>query len=158
MERPARVGSRAVGGKERPVSSTVVVGYDGRAGGDAALDEAIRISRDLGCRVVCVFAYEPPARAGGEVADLREKLREMGAELEVSAHERLSEAGVDHELVLIDSRPGPGIAQVAEERDARMIIVGGAGEAPLKGALLGATPHKLLNLTDRPVLVVRSAD
>ncbi len=39
-----------------------------------------------------------------------------------------------------------------------MIIVGGAGEAPLKGALLGATPHKLLNLTERPVLVVRSVE
>ena len=140
------------------MSGTLVVGYDGRDGGEAALDEAIRMGRELDCRLVLVFAYEPAARAGGEVADLRATLKEMGAELEVSAHQRLAEAGIEHELVLIDSRPAPGIAQVAEERDARMIIVGGAGEAPLKGALLGATPHKLLNLTDRPVLVVRSAE
>lgn len=145
-------------GKEFEVSGTLVVGYDGRDGGEAALDEAIGMARELECRLVLVFAYEPAARAGGEVADLRATLKEMGSELEVSAHQRLEQAGIEHELVLIDSRPAPGLAQVAEERDARMIIVGGAGEAPLKGALLGATPHKLLNLTDRPVLVVRSVE
>ena len=138
------------------MSDTIVVGYDGRAGGNAALDEAMKMAEDLGCSLVLVFAYEPAARAGGEVADLRATLKEMGAELEVTAHQKLSAKGIEHELVLIDSRPAPGLAQVAEERDARMVIVGGAGEAPLKGALLGATPHKLLNLTDRPVLVVRS--
>lgn len=138
------------------MSGTIVVGYDGRGGGEAALEEGMRLAADLGCRLVLVFAYEPPARAGGEVADLREKLKEMGAGLEVTAHDRLSAAGVEHELVLIDARPANGLAQVADERDARMIIVGGAGEAPLRGALLGATPHKLLNETDRPVLVVRS--
>lgn len=138
--------------------STIVVGYDGRDGGDAALDEAMVLARELDCGLTLVFAYEPPARAGGEVADLRAILKEMGAELEVAAHEKLANKGIEHELVLIDSRPAPGLAQVAEERDARMVIVGGAGEAPLKGALLGATPHKLLNLTDRPVLVVRSPE
>lgn len=140
------------------MSETIVVGYDGRAGGEAALDESMRLASDLGCRLVLVFAYEPPARAGGEVADLRETIKEMGAMLEVSAHEKLSSAGIDHELVLIDARPARGLAQVADERDAKMIVVGGAGEAPLKGALLGATPHKLLNQTDRPVLVVRAPE
>ncbi|MFM8519984.1 MAG: universal stress protein [Solirubrobacterales bacterium] len=136
----------------------MVVGYDGRDGGDAALEEATKLAVELDCRLVLVFAYEPPARAGGEVADLRATLKEMGAELEIAAHEKLADKAVEHELVLIDSRPALGLAQVAEERDARMVIVGGAGEAPLKGALLGATPHKLLNLTDRPVLVVRSPE
>lgn len=140
------------------MSGTIVVGYDGRVGGEAALDEAMRLALDLGCSLVLVFAYEPPARVGGEVADLREKLKEIGASIEAPAHERLEAAGIEHELVLIDSRPATGLAQVAEERDARMIVVGGAGDAPLKGALLGATPHKLLNQTERPVLVVRSDD
>jgi nucleotide-binding universal stress UspA family protein len=138
------------------MSRPIVVGYDGRGGGEAALDEAMTLAADLGCALVLVFAYEPSARAGGEVADLREKIKEMGAGLEVSAHAKLERAGIEHELVLIDSRPANGLSQVADERDARMIVVGGAGEAPLRGALLGATPHKLLNQTDRPVLVVRA--
>ena len=46
------------------------------------------------------------------------------------------------------------LLEVAEERDARMIVVGSYGEAPLKGAILGSTPNKLLHIADRPVLVV----
>ena len=135
----------------------LVIGYYGRGGGKAALEEAIRLAEKMDCGLVLVFAYEPAARAGGEVGELRETLRLMGAELEIEAEARVKETGLDYELVLIDSRPAPGLVQVADERDARMIIVGGAGETPLVGALLGATPHKVLQLTDRPVLVVRSA-
>jgi nucleotide-binding universal stress UspA family protein len=47
---------------------------------------------------------------------------------------------------------------VAEERDARMIVVGSYGERPLKSLLVGATPNKLLHLAERPVLVVRAPD
>ena len=136
----------------------ILVGFDGRAGGVAALREAIKLTREFGGRLVVVFAYEPPARAGGELADLRETLRQMGSEIEVQAKEMLDSAGVEYELVLADARPAPGLAQLADAHDARMIVVGGAGEAPLTGALLGAVPHKLLQLTDRPVLVVRSVE
>ena len=41
--------------------------------------------------------------------------------------------------------------------DAQMIVVGSYGEKPLKGALIGSTAHKLLHLSERPVLVVRAA-
>lgn len=136
----------------------ILVGFDGREGGVAALKEAINMTRIFGGRLVVVFAYEPPARAGGEVADLRETLRQMGTEIETQAREMLDSAGIEYELVLADARPAPGLAQLAEAHDARMIVVGGAGEAPLTGALLGAVPHKLLQLTDRPVLVVRSVE
>ncbi len=136
----------------------ILVGFDGREGGVAALKEAVRLARELDGRLVVVFAYEPPARAGGEVADLRETLRQMGTEIEIEARRLLESAGVEYELVLADARPAPGLAQLAEAHDARMIVVGGAGEAPLTGALLGAVPHKLLQLTDRPVLVVRSVE
>jgi nucleotide-binding universal stress UspA family protein len=35
-----------------------------------------------------------------------------------------------------------------------MIVVGTHGEHPLAGAVLGSVPHKLLHLSDLPVLVV----
>jgi nucleotide-binding universal stress UspA family protein len=37
-----------------------------------------------------------------------------------------------------------------------MIIVGSYGGPPLKGALIGSTAHRLLRLSERPVLVVRA--
>ena len=57
--------------------------------------------------------------------------------------------------LLVHDKPSAGLVGLAEENDARMIIVGSYGEPPLKGALIGSTAHKLLHLSERPVLVVR---
>jgi nucleotide-binding universal stress UspA family protein len=35
-----------------------------------------------------------------------------------------------------------------------MIVVGSYGEAPLKAMIIGSTPHRLIHVTDTPVLVV----
>ena len=45
---------------------------------------------------------------------------------------------------------------LVDRHDARIIVVGSYGEAPLKGALVGSTAHKLVHLSERPVLVVRA--
>ena len=58
------------------------------------------------------------------------------------------------EAVIVERSPAQALAELAAERDARVIVVGTRGESPIRGALLGSTPHKLLQLSDRPVLVV----
>ena len=57
-------------------------------------------------------------------------------------------------MVLVAERPAEALVKLGAERDARMLVVGTYGESPLKGALLGSTPHKLLAISERPVLVV----
>ena len=39
--------------------------------------------------------------------------------------------------------------------DAGVIVMGSRGRSDLTGLLLGSTAHKVIHLTDRPVLVVR---
>ncbi len=56
--------------------------------------------------------------------------------------------------MIVERAPAEALVDLAHERDARVIVVGTRGESPLRGALLGSTPHKLLHLADRPVLVV----
>jgi nucleotide-binding universal stress UspA family protein len=55
---------------------------------------------------------------------------------------------------VVEAAPAHAITDVAERMSARLIVVGTRGESPLRGALVGSTPHKLLQLADRPVLVV----
>ena len=43
----------------------------------------------------------------------------------------------------------------AKEHDASVIIMGSRGRGGFAGALLGSTAHKVIHLTDRPVMVVR---
>jgi nucleotide-binding universal stress UspA family protein len=134
--------------------SSIVVGYDGSQCGAAALAEAVRLAKGLGDVVVLVFGYAPPGIWGGEIAEHEEAIAEFGEKVMAEAR-RVTEAdGVEAEYELVAKRPAEAVAGVAEARDARMIVVGSYGDAPLKGAILGSTPYRLLHQADRPVLVV----
>jgi nucleotide-binding universal stress UspA family protein len=132
----------------------IVVGYDGSACGKAALEEALRLARGLGDRVVIVFGYAPPGMWGGEIAEHEEAIEELGEKVMGEARSRAESAGVEAEIELVAKKAADAIAGVAESRDARMIVVGSYGEVPLKGVIIGSTPYKLLHMSQCPVLVV----
>jgi len=47
------------------------------------------------------------------------------------------------------------IMSLARERDAGVIVMGSRGRGDLAGLLVGSTAHKVIHLSDRPVVVVR---
>jgi nucleotide-binding universal stress UspA family protein len=132
----------------------IVVGYDGSACGDAALASALGLAAELGDRVTVVFGYAPPGLWGGEIAEHEEAIEELGEKVMVKAKAQAAEKGVEIEAQLIPKRAAEALIEVAEQRDARMIVVGSFGDPPLKGMILGSTPNKLLHMSERPILVV----
>ena len=135
----------------------IVVGYDGTEGARAALDEALSLAKVLGAHVHLAFAFSS-TRFGGELRDLDEAIAERGATvLEHGVHQAAA-AGVEVTSEFRKTDPAEGLIEIADERDARMIIVGSNGERPLKSAIVGSTPTRLLHLSDRPVLVVRAPE
>ena len=134
---------------------TQVVGYDGTDGARAALDAAVGLAAELGDGVVVVFAHVT-SRLGGEVRDYDDAVREHGRGVLEEARSIAREAGVEVELVMRELSSAEALIAVADEHDARMIVVGSYGERPLKSALVGSTPTRLLHLSERPVLVVRA--
>jgi nucleotide-binding universal stress UspA family protein len=133
----------------------LVVGYDGTPGAQAAAAEALSLASDLGAEVVFAFAYWTNPQ-GGDVADMLAALRDLG---EAHLREALStaeSAGVTARSELVNAVPSVGLVDLADRHDARIIVVGSYGEAPLKCALVGSTAHKLVHLSERPVLVVRA--
>jgi nucleotide-binding universal stress UspA family protein len=134
--------------------SQIVIGYDGSDCGKAALREALGIAAALGDKVVVVFGYSPPGLWGGEIVEHEEAIEELGQKLMEEAQHQAAAAGVEAELQMVAKKAVNAIVDVAETRDARMIVVGSYGDAPLKGMIIGSTPYKLLHLSQRPVLVV----
>ena len=134
--------------------SALVVGYDGTDGARAAIREAARLAPLLQAPVVAAFAFGTPP-VGGEVADLSATLRERGESVLEEGMRTLRAAGVDARAELLDTKPAEGLVALADREDAQMIVVGSYGERPLRGVLLGSTPHRLVHLSQRPVLVVR---
>jgi nucleotide-binding universal stress UspA family protein len=132
----------------------IVVGYDGSPAGEAALDQALELSSELGDGVVVVFGYAPPGIWGGEIAEHEEAIEELGEKVTKQAREQAASRGAEIEVELVAERAVKALMDVAERRQARMIVVGSFGEPQLKGMILGSTPNKLLHLAERPVLVV----
>jgi nucleotide-binding universal stress UspA family protein len=132
----------------------IVLGYDASPGARRALDQAIDLARTFGDRLVIGFGVHPPGLGGGEGAEHRQALREEAVRLTDDALVLAREAGVDAEVALVDERPADALTSLGDQHGARMIVVGSYGESAMKGAILGSTPHKLLHLAQRPVLVV----
>ena len=134
--------------------STIVVGYDGSDCGKAALGEGLRLAEGLGDRVVVVFGYAPPGIWGGEIVEHEEAIEEYGQKVMEGARAETEASSVEAEMRLVAKKPSEALVEVADELDARAIVVGSYGDPPLKGMILGSTPNKLLHIADRPVLVV----
>lgn len=135
------------------MSSGVIVGYDGSECAKAALRTAIEVGRAYGEAVTIAFGYEL-SPVGGELHDYHTALNELGRKRLEEAQAVAAQAGGEVEAIVVALAPAEALVHVADERDARVIVVGTRGESPIRGALLGSTPHKLLHISDRPVLVV----
>lgn len=133
---------------------TIVIGYDDSPGAGTALDTALLVARRLGEPLVLVYGAGVPGARGEEFRAHLDALHELGRTALAHAVERAREAGVDTVVELVDERPAEALIDVAARHDASIIVVGTTGESPLRGAMLGSTPHKLLHLSDRPVLCV----
>ncbi len=137
---------------------SVVLGYDESPGSARALDAAIEVASAFGEPLVLVYGAGAPGGVGEEYRSHAEALQEIGRTALTHAVAAADTAGVPTTLEIIDAKPAQALIQAADKHDARVIVVGSWGESPLKGAMLGSTPHKLLHLSTRPVLCVPAAD
>ena len=55
----------------------------------------------------------------------------------------------------IYGQAGREIVDAAHAHDAGIIVMGSRGHSGMTGLVLGSTAHKVIHLSDRPVLVVR---
>jgi nucleotide-binding universal stress UspA family protein len=133
--------------------SGFVVGYDGSENARAALERALELGQELDLPVIAAFGFSANP-VGGELTDYREAVEEHARGVLAEATAAAQASGVAVETVIVEEEPAAALAALAHDRDARAIVVGTRGESPWRGALVGSTPHKLLQLADRPVLVV----
>ncbi|MCZ4604708.1 universal stress protein [Streptomyces sp. Lzd4kr] len=133
---------------------SVVLGYDESPGAVRALHVAVEVSAAFDEPLVLVYGAAAPGALGEEYAAHRDALREAGRTALSHAVQVADEAGVRTTVEVIDQKPAEALIDAATRHAARVIVVGSWGESPLRGALLGATPHKLLHLARTPVLCV----
>jgi nucleotide-binding universal stress UspA family protein len=136
--------------------SEIVIGYDGSDSSKSALNQAFEFAKALGDSLVIVFAAAPGGYGGGEVPEQRKAVEEFGQSVTQEAVDAAKAADVDAKVELINEHPHDALLTAGDKHDARMIVVGSHGDHPVVGAIIGSTPYKLVQTSDRPVLVVRA--
>ena len=144
---------------------SIVVGTDGSDTADAGRAPGDRSgSRRGGVKLEIVSAYEPvPAQR------LREERRDTPEDLEWAINPRedvdatleaaaapAREAGVAVNVYPRQGDPADAILDVAEERDADLIVVGNKGMTGAKRFLLGSVPNKVSHHAPCSVLIIRT--
>jgi nucleotide-binding universal stress UspA family protein len=143
---------------------SIVVGTDGSETARKAVQEAIDLAKAVGAEVVIVSAYEPVPQAR-----LREEARQTPNDLQWMINPRedvdatledaadvVREAGLDVETFAREGDPADAILDVAEERDADLIVVGNKGMTGARRFLLGSVPNKVSHHAPCSVLIVRT--
>ena len=142
----------------------IVVGTDGSETAGEAVRQATQLAKSMGDSIDLVSAYEPVSSAR-----LREEQQQVPKDLEWTinpredvdstlkdAAEQIGEAGVDVTTFAREGDPADAILDVAEERDAGLIVVGNKGMTGAKRFLLGSVPNKVSHHVQRSLLIVRT--
>jgi nucleotide-binding universal stress UspA family protein len=143
---------------------SIVVGTDGSDTATQAVRQAVDLAAAVGASLELVSAYEPvPAQR------LREEQRDAPEDLQWAIHPRedvdltlqgaaevAKQAGVAVNVYARQGDPADAILDVAEERDADLIVVGNKGMTGAKRFLLGSVPNKVSHHAPCSVLIVRT--
>jgi nucleotide-binding universal stress UspA family protein len=142
---------------------SIVVGTDGSETAREAVRQAAALAAALGARVHLVCVYEPvPSTAAlavegdahAESGWLLRPREAVDATLEEAAAV-FAQAGVEVERYAQRGDPADAILDVAEERDADLIIVGNRGQTGAKRFLLGSVPNRISHHAPCAVLIIR---
>ncbi|MGW7194569.1 universal stress protein [Streptomyces chryseus] len=137
---------------------SVVLGYDESSGAARALRVAIEVAHAFDERLVLVYGAAAPGGMGEEYRSHQEAIRQVGRTALGHAVEAADAVGVPTTVEILDEKPAQALIEAATRHQARVIVVGSWGESPMRGALLGSTPHKLLHMSPIPVLCVPTDD
>ena len=124
-------------------------------------DRAVLAARDLALlskgEVWVLHLREREMGAKTGVLRIDETTKDASAEVAASV-EVLTQAGVKAHGEVRNTIFGYAAREIvndAIEVDADVIVMGSRGRSDIAGLLLGSTAHKVIHLSDRPVLVVR---
>jgi len=124
-------------------------------------DRAVLAARDLAVlskgEVWVLHLREREVAVKTGVAMTAESADEANAAVS-AAVEVLTEAGVKAHGDIRTTLFGYAAREIVDdaiEHDADLIVMGSRGRSDLVGFILGSTAHKVIHLTDRPVLIVK---
>ncbi|HET6603309.1 MAG TPA: universal stress protein [Xanthomonadaceae bacterium] len=143
------------------MSGTLMVGVDGSAGGERALDFALAQAKAGGrsLLVAAVIPHSPHSFLTMNELTHNEQLRREHREkaeqaVLAPAVDKAKAAGVDARPLIAFGNPGEVLADLARENGVDALVVGRRGLSPVKALMFGSVAGNLVQLSTVPVIVV----
>jgi nucleotide-binding universal stress UspA family protein len=143
---------------------TIVVGTDGSAGANVALDAAIELARLTGARLHVVHAHRvvtASVATGAElgvppvdVVEVNENIHSEGQLICDQAMARAGRAGVQAEGHCVGGNAGEELVKVASAASADLVVVGNRGMSGMRRFVLGSVPNKVAHHCPTSLLIV----
>jgi nucleotide-binding universal stress UspA family protein len=140
----------------------IVVGVNGSAASDAALEWAIQEAESRGAEIIAVHVLKPVGTPGGTtVMDVRLREFEYLGD-DVRSHVKkelfgpLTRTDVEHRIIVVEGHPATGILHVADTEDADLIVVGNGLHSTMEDLFLGSVAHELSHKARRPFALIPS--
>jgi nucleotide-binding universal stress UspA family protein len=122
---------------------SIVVGTDGSDTASEAVRQAVELAKAVGAELLVVSAFV------GASEDAAPLLADAAAVAQA--------AGVPVQTFPRPGDPADAILDVAEERDADLIVVGNKGTSGAKRFLLGSVPNRVSHHAPCSVLIIRTS-
>ncbi len=152
-----------------PTIKTILYATDLGKNMRPAFRYAISIARQYQAKIIMLHVAEPIGNTGMAVLELyvpdmsddfeqeelRGILKNMEKRLEVFYTDELGEdSDLVSDVAVVTGRPAEEIKKYATTHNVDLIVMGTHTSSGFGGSLLGSTARKLINVSDRPVLVV----
>jgi nucleotide-binding universal stress UspA family protein len=152
---PCAVGVAPAGYRDRSSGtiSRLVVGFDGSAESELALEAAVPLARETGAKLSVVAVAEPPVRGTGKGDTGWRAIKEV---IEEQTRDVLSRASVPNDIaaepVLIGGDPAKVLSEAVNEPGS-VLIVGSRAYGPVRRVLLGCVSRLLARSAPAPLIV-----
>ena len=140
--------------------NTIIVGYDHTDPSRRALERAAQLAKAFDAKLVVTsvapLLHSSPRSAAGGPADPADSLSHHEEELQ-AAQQYLDGQGITPELVPAIGEPASAIVQLAEERDADLVVVGTREVGVISRVLGQSVSQEIARRIHRDVLIVHPA-
>lgn len=138
----------------------ILIAVDGSDTSNLAVQEALKLAKEQGAKVLLLNVIEPFVHAATEaMVDLTDAFRREGEEILTAALQRARESGVDAKNVLIDAggrRVAAVIVDEAQKAGVDLIAMGTHGRRGIEHLVLGSVAEGVARRTTVPLLLIHS--
>jgi nucleotide-binding universal stress UspA family protein len=138
------------------VIGSIVCGVDETPNARIALRVAAGLARWMTLRLVVVHVVQTMPTRGPDMIPIAKTSREWDIRAATAMLERMAveEELVDAELRVVFGLPAECLADLADEANGELLVVGSRGRGAFKAAFLGSVSSDLIGVARCPVLVV----